>query len=62
MYCLHGAAKISILMIAQQAIMDAYICLLHLTVGILVSEYCDLFVCDLFSKCSIVTSAFYGRN
>jgi hypothetical protein len=49
-------------MIAQQAIMDAYICLLHLTVGILVSEYCDLFVCDLFSKCSIVTSAFYGRN
>ncbi|CAN6454400.1 unnamed protein product [Victoria cruziana] len=31
-----GAAKISILMIGQQAIMDAYLCLLHLTAGILV--------------------------
>ncbi|XVF66809.1 hypothetical protein PTKIN_Ptkin10aG0067400 [Pterospermum kingtungense] len=31
-----GAAKVSILMIGQQAIMDAYLCLLHLTAGILV--------------------------
>uniref|UniRef100_A0A803MR33 RING-type E3 ubiquitin transferase n=1 Tax=Chenopodium quinoa TaxID=63459 RepID=A0A803MR33_CHEQI len=31
-----GAAKVSILMIGQQAIMDAYFCLLHLTAGILV--------------------------
>ncbi|KAJ6420441.1 hypothetical protein OIU84_027890 [Salix udensis] len=30
-----GAAKVSILMIGQQAIMDAYLCLLHLTAGIL---------------------------
>lgn len=33
-----GAAKVSILMIGQQAIMDAYLCLLHLTAGILVGE------------------------
>eukprot|EP00252_Welwitschia_mirabilis_P010130 TRINITY_DN23267_c0_g1_i3.p1 TRINITY_DN23267_c0_g1~~TRINITY_DN23267_c0_g1_i3.p1 ORF type:complete len:432 (+),score=75.22 TRINITY_DN23267_c0_g1_i3:174-1298(+) len=31
-----GAAKVSLLMIGQQAIMDAYLCLLHLTAGILV--------------------------
>lgn len=33
-----GAAKVSILMIGQQAILDAYLCLLHLTAGILVGE------------------------
>lgn len=58
MYCLQGAAKVSILMIGQQAIMDAYLCLLHLTAGILVGEYCDLH--NLFALCSltsIVTSA-----
>jgi hypothetical protein len=49
-------------MVAQQAIIDAYIWLLHLTIGILVGEYRDLFVYDLFSNCSIVTFAFYGRN
>ncbi|PON74860.1 RING/U-box superfamily protein [Trema orientale] len=32
-----GAAKVSILMIGQQAIMDAYLCLIHLTAGILVA-------------------------
>ncbi|KAF8054105.1 hypothetical protein N665_1347s0001, partial [Sinapis alba] len=31
-----GAAKVSIVMIGQQAIMDSYLCLLHLTAGILV--------------------------
>jgi hypothetical protein len=31
-----GAMKVSLLMIGQQAIMDAYLCLLHLTAGILV--------------------------
>ena len=35
---LQGAAKVSILMIGQQAIMDAYLCLLHLTAGILVGR------------------------
>lgn len=35
---LQGAAKVSILMIGQQAIMDAYLCLLHLTAGILVGK------------------------
>ena len=33
-----GAAKVSVLMIGQQAIMDAYLCLLHLTAGILVGK------------------------
>ena len=42
MCCLQGAAKVSILMIGQQAIMDAYLCLLHLTAGILVGESYDL--------------------
>ncbi|GJP86208.1 hypothetical protein CLOP_g16260 [Closterium sp. NIES-67] len=31
-----GAAKVSMLMVGQQAIMDAYLCLLHLTAGIVV--------------------------
>lgn len=39
---LQGAAKVSILMIGQQAIMDAYLCLLHLTAGILVGKFSDL--------------------
>ncbi|RZS15631.1 hypothetical protein BHM03_00047492, partial [Ensete ventricosum] len=34
-----GAAKVSIIMIGQQAIMDAYLCLLHLTAGILVGKF-----------------------
>lgn len=51
MNCLQGAAKVSILMIGQQAIMDAYLCLLHLTAGILVGEYCDLH--NLFVLCSL---------
>jgi len=34
-----GAAKVSIVMIGQQAIMDSYLCLLHLTAGILVGMY-----------------------
>lgn len=38
-YIVQGAAKVSILMIGQQAIMDAYLCLLHLTAGILVGEF-----------------------
>ena len=33
-----GAAKVSTIMIGQQAIMDAYLCLLHLTAGILVGK------------------------
>eukprot|EP00850_Spirogloea_muscicola_P007978 SM000041S15537 [mRNA] locus=s41:666523:669320:- [translate_table: standard] len=31
-----GAAKVSLLMIGQQAVIDAYLCLLHLTAGIVV--------------------------
>jgi len=57
MYCLQGAAKVSILMIGQQAIMDAYLCLLHLTAGILVGEYCDLH--NLFVFCSLICNICY---
>lgn len=35
---LQGAAKVSIIMIGQQAIVDAYLCLVHLTAGILVGK------------------------
>lgn len=35
---LQGAAKVSILTIGQQAIVDAYLCLIHLTAGILVGK------------------------
>lgn len=38
-FYLQGAAKVSIIMIGQQAIMDAYLCLLHLTAGILVGKF-----------------------
>lgn len=40
---IQGAAKVSILMIGHQAIMDAYLCLLHLTAGILVGEHSNYF-------------------
>jgi hypothetical protein len=49
-----GAAKVSLLMIGQQAIMDAYLCLLHLTAGILVgmNSRLSLNIC----KCNIEDS------
>ncbi|GFZ05646.1 RING/U-box superfamily protein [Actinidia rufa] len=43
-----GAAKVSILMIGQQAIMDAYLCLLHLTAGILVESLFNAFATAAF--------------
>ncbi|XP_062190740.1 transmembrane E3 ubiquitin-protein ligase FLY2-like isoform X2 [Phragmites australis] len=45
-----GAAKVSILMIGQQAIMDAYLCLLHLTAGILVESLFNAFATAAFFK------------
>lgn len=39
-----GAAKVSIVMIGQQAIMDSYLCLLHLTAGILVGTYVYIYI------------------
>jgi len=60
MYCLQGAAKVSILMIGQQAIMDAYLCLLHLTAGILVGESYDLNnLLFFFWLCFSVASVFF---
>lgn len=58
-----GAAKVSIIMIGQQAIMDAYLCLLHLTAGILVGEsytlvsyqICSLFLLSMFSAATVRT-------
>lgn len=45
-----GAVKVSIVMIGQQAIMDAYMCLLHLTAGILVESLFNAFATAAFFK------------
>ncbi|XP_024403076.1 transmembrane E3 ubiquitin-protein ligase FLY2 isoform X3 [Physcomitrium patens] len=45
-----GAAKVSLMMIGQQAIMDAYLCLLHLTAGILVESLFNAFATAAFFK------------
>lgn len=45
-----GAAKVSLLMIGQQAIMDAYLCLLHLTAGILIESLFNAFATAAFFK------------
>ncbi|CAK9194422.1 unnamed protein product [Sphagnum troendelagicum] len=45
-----GAMKVSLLMIGQQAIMDAYLCLLHLTAGILVESLFNAFAMAAFFK------------
>ncbi|RDX75866.1 Tul1, partial [Mucuna pruriens] len=59
-YTLMGAAKVSILMIGQQAIMDAYLCLLHLTAGILVESLFNAFATAAFFK-FVVFSIFEMR-
>ncbi|KAH9608996.1 hypothetical protein KSS87_022695 [Heliosperma pusillum] len=59
-YTLMGAAKVSILMIGQQAIMDAYMCLLHLTAGILVESLFNAFATAAFFK-FVVFSIFEMR-
>ncbi|XP_022725145.1 DSC E3 ubiquitin ligase complex subunit 1-like [Durio zibethinus] len=55
-----GAVKVSILMIGQQAIMDAYLCLLHLTAGILVESLFNAFATAAFFK-FVVFSIFEMR-
>ncbi|XLR41384.1 hypothetical protein HN51_019574 [Arachis hypogaea] len=55
-----GAAKVSILLIGQQAIMDAYLCLLHLTAGILVESLFNAFATAAFFK-FVVFSIFEMR-
>ncbi|KAK7272388.1 hypothetical protein RJT34_28939 [Clitoria ternatea] len=55
-----GAAKVSILMVGQQAIMDAYLCLLHLTAGILVESLFNAFATAAFFK-FVVFSIFEMR-
>ncbi|KAK9150180.1 hypothetical protein Syun_008489 [Stephania yunnanensis] len=55
-----GAAKVSILVIGQQAIMDAYLCLLHLTAGILVESLFNAFATAAFFK-FVVFSIFEMR-
>jgi hypothetical protein len=62
-----GAAKVSLLMIGQQAIMDAYLCLLHLTAGILVGmmifqlngTFCQEFIPYDFPLVGFHTISFY---
>ncbi|KAL4280277.1 hypothetical protein GQ457_03G006620 [Hibiscus cannabinus] len=55
-----GAVKVSILTIGQQAIMDAYLCLLHLTAGILVESLFNAFATAAFFK-FVVFSIFEMR-
>ncbi|KAE9616883.1 putative transcription factor C2H2 family [Lupinus albus] len=55
-----GAAKVSILMVGQQAILDAYLCLLHLTAGILVESLFNAFATAAFFK-FVVFSIFEMR-
>ncbi|XP_055823381.1 transmembrane E3 ubiquitin-protein ligase FLY2 isoform X2 [Solanum dulcamara] len=55
-----GAAKVSILMIGQQGIIDAYLCLLHLTAGILVESLFNSFATAAFFK-FVVFSIFEMR-
>lgn len=55
-----GAAKVSILVIGQQAILDAYLCLLHLTAGILVESLFNAFATAAFFK-FVVFSIFEMR-
>ncbi|GBG63151.1 hypothetical protein CBR_g36920 [Chara braunii] len=45
-----GAAKVSLWMIGQQAIMDAYLCLGHLTAGIVVENLFNAFATAAFFK------------
>ncbi|KAK7342326.1 hypothetical protein VNO80_25274 [Phaseolus coccineus] len=55
-----GAAKVSILTIGQQAIVDAYLCLIHLTAGILVESLFNAFATAAFFK-FVVFSIFEMR-
>ncbi|KAI4363841.1 hypothetical protein MLD38_020008 [Melastoma candidum] len=55
-----GAAKVSIVMVGQQAIIDAYLCLLHLTAGILVESLFNAFATAAFFK-FVVFSIFEMR-
>ncbi|CAL9063469.1 unnamed protein product [Musa banksii] len=55
-----GAAKVSIIMIGQQAVMDAYLCLLNLTAGILVESLFNAFATAAFFK-FVVFSIFEMR-
>ncbi|KAK4286140.1 hypothetical protein QN277_002739 [Acacia crassicarpa] len=55
-----GAAKVSKIMIGQQAIMDAYLCLLHLTAGIIVESLFNAFATAAFFK-FVVFSIFEMR-
>ncbi|KAI4319779.1 hypothetical protein MLD38_033339 [Melastoma candidum] len=55
-----GASKVSVMMIGQQAIMDSYLCLLHLTAGILVESLFNAFATAAFFK-FVVFSIFEMR-
>ncbi|KAL7086911.1 hypothetical protein ACP275_13G032200 [Erythranthe tilingii] len=55
-----GTAKVSLLMVGHQAIIDTYICLLHLTAGILVESLFNAFATAAFFK-FVVFSIFEMR-
>ena len=45
------ASKVSLLMLGQQAVMDAYLCLLHLTTGIICHRLCRVRACGDVTHC-----------
>jgi len=55
-----AAAKVSLLLVGQQAIMDAYLCLLHLTVGIVMEQLFSAFATAAFFQ-FLVFSVFEMR-
>ncbi|KAJ4801328.1 RING/U-box superfamily protein [Rhynchospora pubera] len=55
-----GASKVSLIMIGQQAIMDAYLCLLHLAAGVVVESLFNAFATAAFFK-FVVFSIFEMR-
>jgi hypothetical protein len=46
--CLQGAAKVSLIMVGQQTVMDAYLCLIHLTAGIVFETLFNTFATAAF--------------
>ena len=48
--CQSSAVKVSLLTIGQQAVMDSYLCLMHLTTGIVVEALFNAFATAAFFK------------
>jgi hypothetical protein len=55
-----GVAKVSLLTIGAQAIMDAYLCLLHLTLGIVMEQLFNAFATAAFFQ--FITFSLFGMR